>query len=766
MRKYRLLLLGLNLLCFYSLQAQTIITGQVSSTEGKSLDYFNIVFENPADSTYVGGDIYYEPTFKCTLPKVQPLLLHFSSLGYEDQYYLVSSTTNNAPINVMMKPMMIDNIVVTAKTISSKAGNTMVLVNGSQLQKLPDVVEIFKRIPTVRATEDGISFLGRGTPLIYIDNRKASYEQLKLLQPSDIASIEVDRNPSARYSAQAVAVLKIKTNRTKEGFSAQIFDQATQRRNFNNTVGIQAQMNTKKWYNYISFTHQYGHIRDYTNTINTLTTKDSFLQDTSSSDASFKWHHYNLIYGSQLKLGKKGRLDGQYYFVYAENPLKSNLDQQTEHIWENGEFSKVLNTKVYNRKSFTTHWLNLGYEYTIDTTSYFRADASMIYVPLTQDNYIFQTQKDKTDQLHIANTNIHTSVSGSIAYQKKINAMTLDCGAEYNYIHGDGSSNYNGENTIVDFRNHTIDVYCTLGADYPKWGYVLGLRDEVFYDQTKANHQLVRGQWENNIFPTAKIYTNSLWKSVTLSLSYYSTIRHPSTEELLPIKEYRNSITVDTGNPLLKSAITHRLSLSATLYKNLSITADYTYRKNGIESTGISDGDGGILFLPINLDKKQSGNFIVSYTNQWGKFSLTADAVLSYHYARIPFMNQIFTNERVAFDCSVNFSWDITKTTSVWGYASYQSRSAGAMAIYEPTNYCSVGISQALLKNRMRISFSVQDIFRGANSDWYDRYEGYQAWQFNNRDSRQYQLSISYSFNKFRSKYQMSQAPRSLNRIQ
>ena len=58
---------------------------------------------------------------------------------------------------------------------------------------------------------------GLGTPVIYINNRKARADELQQLTPQDIRSVELITNPDARYDAEGKAVLKVYTLRRDDG---------------------------------------------------------------------------------------------------------------------------------------------------------------------------------------------------------------------------------------------------------------------------------------------------------------------------------------------------------------------------------------------------------------------------------------------------------------------------------------------------------------------------------------------------------------------
>lgn len=748
-----------------SIQAQHIVRGKVCDTDGYPLEYFNLVLENPADSTYLQGNTYYSETFECPLPDMEEVLLHFSSLGFNDTYVKVNPFSN-APIRVVMQPSVIDDVIVAARTVNVFRGKTTILVGGTALGNLSDVEDILKRVPSVRADKDEILIFGKGTPLIFIDNRKASYEELKLLLPSEIVSIEVDRNPSARYDAQYASCLRIKTNRTREGYAATIYEQLSLHRFLNNRAGLQAQFNTKKWTNFISISHDYAHCHNYSKEVEAVTIPGYSLRDTCFYDVPYKIHTCNLTYGSQFRIGTKGMLRWQYVLSHVKAPGDTdNSGEIIEHVIENDIPSSPLRTDTYKESASTRHHANIGYRIDMDTTSYFRVDADGLFSKSQQAEDLFFLQNNIVNSSYITNYSKNAAFEGQIEYGKKIGKMTLNAGVQYNYLSGDVQSDYDSDFTSTMFDNHTIGAYFIFRADYEKWGCEVGLRNEVTNDVTKNGDRVLRNKWENNLFPSISLYTNSLWESVALAFNYTSGIRRPSVWQLSPTLMYTNSITMRTGNPLLESAIAHSFSLTTTLYDRLSVSLEYDYKKNPILETGTLTDDGKIIFAPINVRNSHIGRALASYNNKWGIFSFSADVILEYAHTRIPFMDGVFTNKRWAFNGSWNASLQITKTTELSCSFIYQSRSADLMTVFEPINNLSVFCTQSLFKGRMLVSVGVYDIFRKTGQNWYDRYEYYQARAWRNDDTRFVRLSLRYNFNNSRPKYRVHHSSDVLERL-
>ncbi|MEG2101932.1 MAG: hypothetical protein RRY99_10535, partial [Flavobacterium sp.] len=60
------------------------------------------------------------------------------------------------------------------------------------------------KLPTVLVSSDkeSITVVGKGNPLIYIDNQKEGMNDLNALASADIKTIEIIQNPSAKYEEE------------------------------------------------------------------------------------------------------------------------------------------------------------------------------------------------------------------------------------------------------------------------------------------------------------------------------------------------------------------------------------------------------------------------------------------------------------------------------------------------------------------------------------------------------------------------------------
>ena len=80
--------------------------------------------------------------------------------------------------------------------------------------------------------EEGYTVFGKGTPIIYIDNRLLQGNtELERLSAADIEKVELITNPGAEYDATVKAVVRIRTVRGRnDGFGGNLRAGITQRR--------------------------------------------------------------------------------------------------------------------------------------------------------------------------------------------------------------------------------------------------------------------------------------------------------------------------------------------------------------------------------------------------------------------------------------------------------------------------------------------------------------------------------------------------------
>lgn len=200
--------------------AQTV-SGKLVDEENKPMPYANVVLLSLPDSVFVTGTISGEDgTFSLNATPPHQII-RISSIGYATIYRPI----NPADIGVVQLTADTHRLgAVTVKADLPKMrlkGDAMVTtVAGSVLEKSGTGNDLLDKIPGISAEEGTVNVFGRGTAEIYINGRKVrSSSELEQLSSDNVKSVEVVRNPGARYNASVKAVVRIITKKSQgEGF--------------------------------------------------------------------------------------------------------------------------------------------------------------------------------------------------------------------------------------------------------------------------------------------------------------------------------------------------------------------------------------------------------------------------------------------------------------------------------------------------------------------------------------------------------------------
>lgn len=215
----------------FSAFAQDTLEVKVVDDKQAALPFINVAVRSKADSTIVtGGVTNEEGVFRITSDRIAPLHDHqitLSGIGYLSQ-----TITDLSPLRFVVKleesHQLLNEVVVRGKkpiaTITHD-GLSISLKNSS-LAHIGTGMELLTQLPLLSGNTDGVTVLGEGTPLIYINGRKGSVQDVKQLKSSDIKQVKVVTHPGAMYDASVTSVLLITTYQPLEGWGGMLYGKA------------------------------------------------------------------------------------------------------------------------------------------------------------------------------------------------------------------------------------------------------------------------------------------------------------------------------------------------------------------------------------------------------------------------------------------------------------------------------------------------------------------------------------------------------------
>ena len=208
------LLLLCSLASSFGLSAQTI-SGKLVDEQNQPLLYANVVLLSLPDSAFVSGTISGEDGAFTLEATSQNQIVRISSIGYKTVFKPVSPA-NIGIVQLVSDAQQLGEVVVKADLPKTRVkGNAMVTtVTGSVLEKAGTGNDLLDKIPGLSANNGSVNVFGSGEAEIYINGRKMrNSSELDQLSSDNIKSVEVLRNPGARYDASVKAVVRIITKK-------------------------------------------------------------------------------------------------------------------------------------------------------------------------------------------------------------------------------------------------------------------------------------------------------------------------------------------------------------------------------------------------------------------------------------------------------------------------------------------------------------------------------------------------------------------------
>jgi len=150
-----------------------------------------------------------------------------------------------------------------------------------------------------------------------------------------------------------------------------------------------------------------------------------------------------------------------------------------------------------------------------------------------------------------------------------------------------------------------------------------------------SNNSVVRQEY---YYPTGDFrFKYKITKNKSASISYRTRISEPRLDQLQPMVNNQNPLSLSLGNPNLIPSFNHNIWLGYNLWDQLTFTSVYVngyfnITQNPIISSRMIDETFRTIYQPINGDMNLSGGFYLGYNGEIKKiikFSLRGGANLN-----------------------------------------------------------------------------------------------------------------------------------------
>lgn len=556
------------------------------------------------------------------------LLFYFSFLGNAQSIAPKDSISNN-----------LKEVIITQnkKSFSNQNGNIKLDVSNSIYNSIPNTVDLLAKMPTVQvsANRESILVVGKGNPLIYIDNQKVGMNDLNALAVADIKTIDIIQNPSAKYEAEGrVVILITRKFSKKDSFKTEISEFASFKKNYNNYLGINSNFKKNKLelkanFNYNRLNPWEGHSVDY--------------QVYEANIAS----RYDVAADSKINQFVFG--GGLFYKINDDDSFSFNINNKLHadrfpiNTLTQNKNKEVLNnvitlSKNDNRKNFINSFLNYTKKIKpIDTQVFIGFQYSnfdRILLSNVENNFndtAFELAQIRDQKFKVG------VFSGRADIEKKFkNEMKLEFGGLYSSANSKSDfdifyydTNKN-EISHYDFKEENLAGYTQLSGKFRKIDFSIGLRVEKAKVNGKFKVDVLPLIHKNytNLFPKAQ-FTFVIDSAKSISLNYAKSISRPNYSSLSNSAMYINPYFLYVGNINLDPTFTNEIS-STFQYHDKSVKLSFYQNKNPVFSSFLYDKAQNLMtFKEVNLDKESGFNLDFEIPFSYKLWTTTNSLILS-----------------------------------------------------------------------------------------------------------------------------------------
>jgi hypothetical protein len=740
------------------------LTGTIIDENRQPVPYANVYLLHPSDSTVIGGGVSNEAGV-FVIPYEQPTVLaRISYVGYKTTYRLCSKEYVG---NIQIHPevLTLKGVVVTGERpkIQLKGNSLVMNVEGTVMERMGSAEDVLSRVPTISKKGDVFEILGKGVPLIYLNNRKLTdLQELKNIQSDNIKNIEVIQNPGARYDASINAVIIIHTKRTAgEGLGVELTSWSRKGHGFANNERINLTYRTGKLELFVNLFGAYnkrwekGEFEQtvFADTLWVITNKQKDKVNNPFLEGRF---------GFNYQLDENNSFGGFYQNTYDYVKTWSDYD---DDLQANGNmYDHLRNSSVNRAKGAPKHQVNL----------YYTGKIGKLAIDFNAD-YTYRNQRNRNQQQELSDEYDDRDVNTYALTRSRLMAEKLfvthplwkgqiEVGEEYTNTRWN-SSFENAEGYIANSNNEqheqTIAPFIELRQQIGSLQLSAGLRyehvtSEYFVDGVRRNDQ---SRTYNDFFPSISLSTSV--KKVQLSFSYAKRTTRPSYWQLSSDVVYENRLNLQTGNPYLKPIKYNNLNAMA-MWKWLFLNVNFSHCVDPILFTAESlENDSKVnlvthknydhidwLIVTLGAQKNIKLAHEITWTPQYN-ISLMKPWFKAEFLGKLKNFNQPMISLQLGNILTLPHDWLLQVDFNMHTHGC-----TGANAKSECINpMLSLSVSKDFCKRRLNVKLSGNDIFNGGISRFTLYSNRFMFNKMEDNDSRCVTLSLRYRFNVTSSKY-------------
>lgn len=763
----------------------------VHEQTNKPIPYTKIVIINPKDSSVVSGGLSNETgDFRITKIPTGIYTAKITSFGFKPvfidsiEFSSYLPTVDAGTISMQEDIDLLNEVVVTAEQaeIETSIDKKVFNVDKQITTKGGTALDALQNVPSITVDVDGnVSLRGSANVTILIDGRPSSLSGagrqgvLTSIPASSIEKIEIITNPSAKYDPDGMSgIINIVLKKNKlRGFNGSVdagvgtgveasFGKPIA---YNGAVNLAYRNEKFNMYGSYSTNYYYGYRNFYQERETWLPSYNKLIQDREGTHL----RQSNMVkFGTDLYLNPKNTLGFSVSGNVSDNNRTGNmkylsydstmLNDSWRRISSNPSNRKGIDGNIYYEKKFNKKDELLTFDANYSQGEFissgeFYNDSLDLNGLVTIEKY--EQQKNQSPETYTTgNARIdyyYPTKKGKIETGLKSTLRLSNSKFEQQTFNYDNQI-FETDDSLTNSFNYTEQVhaaYFIYGINLEKYKFQIGLRAEQAFIDAYVDGDSVK--YKNNYFalyPSAHI-KKPLGKTKELSLSYSRRVNRPHRHSINPFPKYTDPLNLRRGNPYLNPEFINSVELGYMSYsKKLTVTSSvyYRYMTNLIKRVKTIDDSGIAVTSWQNLDE---GHFIglemvfIYKPYKWWRMMISGNISQNFLNSNDAELN----NSGISYSAFFNQTFSLKNNWSIQNTAYFMSPfilpQGKSFAMYS-TN---IAVKKSLLKNKLSISLSLQDVF---NTRWFalevNDNQDFALYSFWKWQSRRLMFNVSYSF--------------------
>ncbi|MCQ2317748.1 MAG: TonB-dependent receptor [Bacteroidales bacterium] len=757
----KLTLVFLFCVMFLAAEAQNVkILGFVKdSVTNNPISFVNVVLLANPDSTFVMGTLTSENGGFTINANTENDILQISCIGYKTKNICVKDSINDIPktITVLLTPdvYLLECATISASPFVRTAEGIIANIQDTPLSKLGSSQDVIKNLPNVHKKGDLFEVFGKGTPIIYIDNKVVrDLGELDRINSSDIKQIIIIDNPGAEYDATTNAVIKIKTVRhSSDGIGIGFFGTAKQNQVFSHIENLD--ISFRKGETEIFGALQYVALNKKINQKHNTSFGDYQIIETVPQKWNLKY--LNPTVGFNRMFSKKHSVGLRYDLFYEP------LIEPTFIIDNNISVVKqdITNINLYDHDirsmNQCKHSINAYYNHDISDASYLKLDADYIDGRENTKQAVERPQNESSENLCTNNERNYFLYAGKLVYVTPLFAWKFKSGGEYAHTLNNQKYTVEMGTLLSGFQSSKNKseqdlgaLFCEFSRNIGLFSIIAGLRYEHVDMSYYANDMkdTDASKIYDNLFPSVTIGFSK--EKIHLSLAYRRTTNRPSYENLRNNIAYDGPYTYARGNPLLKNTLSDNLTCSFD-WKSIHLKAIFSNINDKVCTiiNKFDDNDTLLIFEPINISNYKQLSMSCVFSPSLKIWKPMID--VSFYKQYLNYGGRYY-NEPI-LSCRLNSRWSLPRDFFIGFDLTYSTKGHKILWYYYDDFSFDLNMSKSFFKEKLTVSLSIENLFDTHKDKYTLEMNGITMRNVSDMECINVQLSVIIRFNKKRSSY-------------